>query len=186
MSSATGAMARQCVPRTPPASVAGPGAATNVRTAAAHLDQLGEDRERDLLGRLRAEVQAGRRAQRGESLLGDARLLAQPRHGRRRPASATRRARRTRRPARGPRRRPPRPRRPGSRRRRTATGRARGSRSSDPCGRARRPGNRVGHGDRIDQGDTPAGGRRRARRARAAIGVVPATQRSGAGRCGST
>ena len=50
-----------------------------VGAAAADLDQLGEDRERDLLGRLRTEVHAGRRPQRGEPLLGQSRLLAQPR-----------------------------------------------------------------------------------------------------------
>ena len=56
----------------------GPGDGHEVGAAAPDLDELGEDRQGDLLGRLGAEVEAGRRPQRGEPLLGDRRLLAQP------------------------------------------------------------------------------------------------------------
>ena len=49
-----------------PASVAGPGAATKCGPPAPDLDELGEDREGDLLGRLGAEVEPGRGAQRGQ------------------------------------------------------------------------------------------------------------------------
>ena len=49
-----------------------------VRPAAPDLDELGQDGQGDLLGGLGAEVQAGRGAQRGDPLVADGRLLAQP------------------------------------------------------------------------------------------------------------
>ena len=45
---------------------------------------------------------------------------------------------------------------------------------------------RVGVGDRVDDRDPPAGGRARGATSAPAIGVVPTTHSSGAGRCGST
>ena len=78
MSSTTGAMSGP-EPGATPASVAGPGDATNDRRPAADLDELGQDRQRDLLGRLGAEVEPGRRAQGRQPLVGHARLVAQPR-----------------------------------------------------------------------------------------------------------
>src|SRR3954451_11008061 len=44
----------------------------------ADLDQLRENRQRNLLGRLRADVETGRRPERGDPLLADRRLLTQP------------------------------------------------------------------------------------------------------------
>ena len=79
MSSATGGdAARRGRRRVAGRASPGPATATNVGPAAPDLDELGEDRERDLLGRLGAEVDAGRRPQRGEPLLGEAGLVAQP------------------------------------------------------------------------------------------------------------
>ena len=68
-----------------------PGRGHEVGPAAPDLDELGEDRERDLLGGLGAEVQAGRGAQRGEPLLGERRSPRGATRGRRRPGSARRR-----------------------------------------------------------------------------------------------
>ena len=49
-----------------------------VGAAPPDLDQLGQDRQRDLLGRLGPDVQPGRGPQRGDPLVTDRRLLAQP------------------------------------------------------------------------------------------------------------
>ena len=113
-----------------------------VRPAAADLDELGEDGQGDLLGRLGAEVEAGRGAQRGDRAR---RRWSSPRaatRARRRPGSARRRARRTTPPGSGPARRPPRPRCPGWRRRRTAQPRDRARGCRPRRGPARRPGRR--------------------------------------------
>ena len=48
------------------------------RRAAPHLHQLAEDRDRDLLGRLGAEVEARRRAKRREPLVRDLALVPEP------------------------------------------------------------------------------------------------------------
>ncbi len=74
MSSTTGSRRswRGCRPPSP-----GPATRRN-RAAAADLDELGQDRQRDLLGRLGAEVEPGRCPQRGEPLVTDGRLVAQP------------------------------------------------------------------------------------------------------------
>ena len=56
----------------------GTGRGDEVGPAAADLDQLDQDRQRDLLGRLGADVEPGRRPERGDPLVADGRLLAQP------------------------------------------------------------------------------------------------------------
>ena len=175
-------------PRRPlaPASVAGPGRRHERRPAAADLDQLGQDRERDLLGGLGAEVDAGRRAQRGEPLLGEAGLLAQPRaHGGRR-ASARRRARRTRRRAKrgGERLLVPVPLGRDDDVRRAASGSSRRE-----VGIVRATRSAVGNASGSATGSKTVTRQPAAAPSAAsapAIGVVPATHRTGAGRCGST
>ena len=163
------------------------------RPAAAHLDQFGEDRDRDLLGRLGAQVDAGRCPQRSDPLLGDlgssrshARTAAARFGDATRPTYAPR--------ASAPPDAPPRPRCPGSRRRRTAPRRCRAAQ----VGRARDPlgaGECVGIGDRVEHGHSPAGraaegrqgGRDRASRPRSTAAAradavprrSPASRRSG-------
>ena len=78
-----------------PATVAGPGDGDEVGPAAPDLDELGEDRERDLLGGLGAEVEPGRRAQRGEPLVGAMPVSSRSHGTDRAPGSARRRARRS-------------------------------------------------------------------------------------------
>ena len=56
----------------------GTGRCDEVRPAAPDLDELGQDREGDLLGGLGADVEAGRCSQRGDPVVADRRLLAQP------------------------------------------------------------------------------------------------------------
>ena len=142
-----------------PARVAGPGEATKVGRPAPDLDELGEDRQGDLLGRLPAEVEAGRRAQCREPLLGDPRPRRGARPEPRRRASARRRGRRTTRPGRARRPAPPRPRPPGVAT--TTAGATPGSRPamSVPVTTRSAPGERVRVGDRIEDRDAPAGGR---------------------------
>ena len=59
--------------------VAGPGAATKSARPASDLDELGEDRERDLLGGLGTEVEPGGARRAASRSSRDARLVAQPR-----------------------------------------------------------------------------------------------------------
>ena len=167
-----------------PATVAGPGEATKSAGPAADLDELGQDREGDLLGRLGAEVHPGRRAQRRRSARARASSPRAATRGRRRPASATRPGRRTRRRGSARRRRPPRPRCPGSRRRRTARRRVQApdvGPDDDPLGAGNASASAIGSMTVTRQpAAAPSGA------SAPAIGVVPATHRSGAGRCGST
>ena len=64
--------------RPTPASVAGPGDATKVGRPTPDLHELGQDGDRDLLGRLGAQVHPGRRAQRGDPFRPEHRLLVEP------------------------------------------------------------------------------------------------------------
>ena len=49
------------------------------RRPAPDLDELGQDRQGDLLGRLATEIETGRGTQGGEPLFGDRRVVAEPR-----------------------------------------------------------------------------------------------------------
>jgi hypothetical protein len=72
-----------------------PGRRDERRPPAPDLDELGEDRQGDLLRRLRAEVHAGRRPERSEPLLRQAGVVAEPLANDVRPGSARRRDRHT-------------------------------------------------------------------------------------------
>ena len=153
--------------------------------ATADLDELGEDGEGDLLGRLGAEVEAGRGAERGDPL-GFEHVSSRshvtdhgrPRRRRDEPdvGDVARAA------PRGP---PPRPRRPGSPRRRTAARRTRASRAPCRPGPPRQPGT-LRPSPTGSNTDTCQPVAAPSATSAPAIGVVPATQRCGAGRCGST
>ena len=129
------------------------------RRPAPDLDELGQDRQGDLLGGLATEIETGRGAQRGQPLLRDRRPRRGATRGRRPRASARRPGPRTTRhvPARRPA--PPRPRRPC-----VATTTAGASTGVEP-GDVRADDDPLGArevvrvGDRVEDRDAPAGRR---------------------------
>ena len=185
MSSTTGCDARSA-PGAPPASVAGPGDATNVAvprrtwTSSARIDRATSS----AVSAPRSSPAGARRAASRSS--GDARLVAQPgaddrRAGRRGDEADVRRVA-------GQRggRAPPRPRRPGVAT--TTAGATSGVEPARcPCRRTTRsaPGKSSGSaiGSKIETRQPAA---EPSVTSAPAMGVVPATHRTGAGRCGST
>ena len=185
MSSTAGPSGRRRRGAPAPTSVAGPGRGHERRPAAADLDELGQDRYGDLGGGLGPEVDPGRRPHREDAVRLDA-LVEEPGPDGRGPGRAGDQ------PDVGD----VEPERRGDRL--LVPDALAGDDDVRPDGRARQGGEVVADDDaeprrqdgsasatgsiRVTSKPIPAPSSARA----AAIGVVPATHRAGAGRCGST